>query len=513
MVKEGAYAVMAAYVVENTFPPKTAEDVYRIVVSLNLLNAFVKLPGGKTLTSYSYIKGMAACLFLWVLYHPIADVHIYWDDEEQIAYFRVLSRQFSFHYVPLVRWYGDAMRQAELMEQQWDGKRLQLIALELFCDAIPDVPQIDAATRTSLLRLMVGFGLRKLKQRVKNMTGVKLMTRNQCAKRRRRIADIYYYSRQQETVRNEHVCCCDKWECLHHALTFNLRKGESFELRRKGDSWRMKSVCYMGDNYRAFIDMLVGEKPLVYRKPERLLKVGAHYYIRRHDWAWKRMNYGRFLLVRAHYNNLLLDGKLYNLCVTYGIARYLAFVYPKLRFVNILNYTRFKVHRRIYTYRDIVRVPLHSKSRTLKVWMVIDRENVLRNYDVGSLPMELLHDYAIAEDYNDFFRKEYKNDSVGLIAYSRFHLLQPVYARIDIYGHYARVMDHSNKWAVYSLMQEEFETDFVFDSIWYDSRGYIIWGRKNTTLVKIHELPIQHSMLVCADCSKDSESAVNASPE
>ena len=43
MVKEGAYAVMAAYVVENTFPPKTAEDVYRIVVSLNLLNAVLQL--------------------------------------------------------------------------------------------------------------------------------------------------------------------------------------------------------------------------------------------------------------------------------------------------------------------------------------------------------------------------------------------------------------------------------------------------------------------------------------
>lgn len=49
--------LLAADVVENKFPPKNLEDVMSLVASLNLLNAAVKMPIGKRVTTYGYIKG------------------------------------------------------------------------------------------------------------------------------------------------------------------------------------------------------------------------------------------------------------------------------------------------------------------------------------------------------------------------------------------------------------------------------------------------------------------------
>ena len=97
--------LLAADVVEYRFPPKNREDVMTLVASLNLLNAAIKKPIGKEVTTYRYIKGHVAILFLWLLYHPIEGVDIYYDKEERIAYFKVPDYQFSFHQVPFMRFY------------------------------------------------------------------------------------------------------------------------------------------------------------------------------------------------------------------------------------------------------------------------------------------------------------------------------------------------------------------------------------------------------------------------
>lgn len=76
----------------------------------------------------------------------------------------------------------------------------------------------------------------------------------------------------------------------------------------------------------------------------------------------------------------------------------------------------------------------------------------------------------------------------GLYAYSRFHLLPCIYRNITIHGHFARVMNTDKKIAIYALMQERFITDFVYDSIWYDSTNYRLMGRSGSQLSVIHDL-------------------------
>jgi len=495
MATQGDYAVSAASVIETLFPPKNQTSVYHIVVSLNLLNAVVKQEKGREVTGYAYIKGMVACLFLWLLYHPMEGVQIYWDEKDQITYFRVNGCQFSFHYVPLLYRFAKEMDKAGLKVQQWDGRRLQTVAVELFHDAVGGLPDLDEYTRQALVERMVGFGRTQLKERVHAIGGVRLDLRKLRKECRQRISNADGHLRATQPTDYWSSMKGDKWHCLQLALKFNAQHMGNFELRRYGDTWKAKVAYYTGSNYGSVTESLIGNKPYAFPKPERFLEKGQYYYVRRHDWAWKKMTYGRFLLLKAHYNFLKLGDRYFNLCVTYGIARYLALAYPQLRFINILNYTRFKVRRHIYTYRDLQCVPLRSKARTLKVWMVVDRYHVLRHFDIEDLPATLFAEYEASEDYCSFFQREYGVGGVGLLAYNRFHLLPTVYVRIVIRGHYAWVMNRLRKWAVYSLFKEQFETDFVYDSIWYDSQYFAILGRRNNTVEWIHKLPVMRNLI------------------
>ena len=97
------HAVWAGVVIERNFPPVTAHDTLRVLASLNLLNAYVKLPNGSDVVSYAYIKGMASCLLIRLLWVPIDEVSYYYDYRCRITYFRALGVQFSFHFIPLYK--------------------------------------------------------------------------------------------------------------------------------------------------------------------------------------------------------------------------------------------------------------------------------------------------------------------------------------------------------------------------------------------------------------------------
>ena len=272
------------------------------------------------------------------------------------------------------------------------------------------------------------------------------------------------------------------------ALKFNGWWEQEFALSRMGDRHIYNIVAYTGGNYSQLVHTIVGRRPLRYIRPEKLMKKGWHYFLRRSNWAWVHMTYTRYLILVAHYNYLRWHGRLYNLCITYGLARYLAAAYPQLRFLNVLNFTRFKVHRRVYTAKDLQRLGLNSKSRKLKVWMVIDPLLLLGNLDIESLPQKLLAEYRDAADYYTFFRIVRVHGKVGLLAYEHFHLLPAIYQEIVICGHYAHVMNDEGKWAVYSLMEEEFETDFIFSAIFFDPSLYIVVGHMEGEEIILHDM-------------------------
>lgn len=521
MTSQGDYAVMAAAVVEQAFPPVTVNDIHRIVAALNLLNAIVKLPDGRELTSYHYIKGMVACLFIWLLYHPQEGVLIDWDEQEDITYINVDGIQYSFHYVPLLRYYVKHRNRVGLTRQLWDGQQRQLIAVQLFKEAVGgSLPQVREEESRKLLRLMRNYNTRKIVRRINGLEGVEVYIRESPPqppvrektvpsvqkRRRHRIKQLKqlrifverhlphpnlpttkYGAWKQQVLAWKDTKCQHLYN-LTLALKFNGWWEEEFELSRKGDNHVCRVVCYTGKNYGHLVSALVHGRPLYYIRPERLMHPGWRYFIRRTNWAWCHMTYTHYLLMQGHYNYLTVDGQCHSLCITYGLARYLAKAFPQLRFINVLNFTRFRVHRRVYSYKDLQCVPLHSKSRQLKVWMVVDPLLLLGDLDVTSLPKKLITEYKEAEDYDQFFQIEHCKGKMGLVAYSRYHLLPTIYKDIFIYGHYAHVLNDEGKWAIYSLLEEAFLTDFLYDRIYYDPYLYIVVGCKGEEKNIIHDM-------------------------
>lgn len=516
---------MAAAVVEQLFPPSTTNEVAQIVTALNLLNAIVKLEAGKQFTSYNYIKGMVSCLFVWLLYHPIEDVEMYWDEAENVTYIRVDGVQYSFHRVPIVRYYVGLCKGEGLTVIEWDGVQRQAVAAELFRSAVGTLPEVTAEDGDALILKMRYCTVRKIIQRINGLDGVtpyiKLSPpptdtpstdmktsgkKSPPPRRQSRVGRIRklrkfverHLSNPNLTIREygQWKQQAEQWRhtdkdhlfCLTLSLKFNGWWEQQFEISRKGDFHVYRVMAYTGDNYGSVVKTLMGKRPLTYIRPEKLMRRGWHYFISRTNWSWIHMTYTRYLLMMGHNSNLNLDGSTYNLCITYGLARYLASAYPQLRFINVLNFTRFKVHRRVYSAKDLQKVGLHSKSRTLKVWMVVDPMLLLGDLDVEGLPQGLIAEYRQAPDYADFFTKVYHRGRVGLVAYSHFHLLPTIYREITINGHYAHVLNDKGKWAIYSLIEEAFETEFIFDAIYFDPYLFLVVGCKGAERIILHDM-------------------------
>lgn len=510
------YAVVACAVVERLFPPKTIHEVRCIATALNLLNAIVKLQEGKLLTSYHYIKGMVACLFTWQLYHPTEGVELDWDAAEDVTYVCVGGLQLSFHHVPLVRNYVLLRRGKGLTAQQWDGVQRQTIAVALFQQAVGEpLPVVDEDEANQLVSKMLRCNVHKIIEIINGLEGVPSIILNTLPppsatppvpprrQRQRLMRRLSTFVERHLPSPNHPVGQYGAWKQasarwrdtaqdhlfrLSLALKWNGWWESEFQLARMGDSHIYNVVAYTGSNYSHLISNIVGRRPLRYIRPEWRMKKGWHYFLRRSNWAWVHMTYTRYLLLTGHYNYLKQDGRFYNRCITYRLARYLAVAYPQLRFINVLNYTRFKVRRRVYSACDLKRIGLHSKSRQLKVWMVIDPLLLLGDLDIEHLPQELIEEYRETDDYYTFFRKVSRHGRVGLLAYERFHLLPAVYRRINISGHFAHVMNDEGKWAVYSLLEEAFMTDFIFDAIYFDPYLYTIVGCRGHVRVIIHDM-------------------------
>ena len=451
-------AVLAGVVVETLYPPATAMDALHVLVALNLLNAYVKQPDGTDTVTYTYIKGMAASLFARLLESPIDGVSVYLDRTDHVAYFKALGVQISFHYVPLYRELTDHLPEACCHPQNWEGRQLQKVAVQLFRRFCPDGLPVNADLLTTVRHRMLHYNRPTLQIADKPTDST-----SPCAipKHRRRIAPPF---------------CEDKEASLQMAFVFNIWQQSKFTLWRRKDNRLLNVNRYNGTNYHRLIDFLVGSLPRVYRRSQTTMECKKLYHVSPQKLI-RCISPSYHMLTLTRNNYLLIGKRFYNLCFTSGIARYLAVLYPRLRFVCTLNYNRLSATRRYFGLTDLYRVPIQSRSRYLKVWMAYDPRFLLRNFDPTTLPQPLIDDYMEAEDYYKEFEIIRNHLGLkGIYAYRHYHLLPPVYPEIRIRNYHAYVLNDQGLWAIYALCEECFRTDFIFERIWYDSDNGAIVG-------------------------------------
>jgi len=443
-------AIAAGAVAERLFPPADAHATACVLVALNLLNAFVKQPGGRLLVSYGYIKGMAARVMYEVLRRNIDGVSVYWDADEQIGYFRVEGVQISFHYIQLFPELVDLMASSRLQPQQWEGMQLQRIAYELFALFCPDSEHVSDEEEQQLTDLMANY--RQPEAPGHHATSWQLNA-----------MPIFFE---------------DKRYSLQMALRFSIWGSDMFMLWRRRDERPMPVVRYTGNNYSLMVNRLIRPGERIWRRPAYTLQVGQLYYVTPKK-RLRALAPSRYILSMTQNGYLLTSHGYCNLCITYGMARFLTVLYPRLKFVCTLDYNRLLDQHQYYSLNDLYMVPLTSDTRWLKVWMAIDTGGLLEDFDpFESMPSWLIDDYMQAEDhYDDYQVFTAKDGRKGLMAYRRLVLLEPVYADIRVHSFHAHVKGDNGLWAIYALLEEHFRSDFVYSRIWYDVRRGAIMGR------------------------------------
>lgn len=439
----------------------------RLLVCLNLLNAFVKLPEGPEVVSYAFIKGYAGKLFQHITTHGERYEHIavFYDSKGDIAYFRIAGIQVSFHHII----FEDGFRSHYLLTthraQQWDGLRLQSIAEELFDLVCSDLIEHEAAEIPEEIREKF-FCLperQPIAPRVFRPT-----------KSRARWPDVRGWSFGVQT--------------LQHALRFNVWHCHRFTLYRREGNKRTRVIRFDGRNAKPLNAYLREHAPWIAARHAGTLMVGRHYHVspQLHVRVVTPSMYHR-LLAQNHYR--LRGGVCRNLCITYGIALYLAERFPNLRFINTLNCNRERVRTVFYNHARLLRVPPDSPRRKLKIWLPIDKQWQLRRFCAKELPTHLIEEYLAAPEDVPDFRIVRTEEGVGLKAYERFHLLPCVFTKIRLHHNFAYVERPDGKHAVYALREETFRTDFIFDSFHYDSTHFTGFGSvngKDTVLFRLH---------------------------
>ena len=392
--------LLAADVVEYRFPPKNREDVMTLVASLNLLNAAVKMPIGKEVTSYRYIKGHVAVLFVWLFLHPIEGVDIYYDNEEGIAYFNVPGYQFSFHRVPFMTLFLSHFR--KLVPQQWNGLQLQPIAVEVFQSISNQKMMLSKYSCDELVNIMRSCSLKDIKSKLSDISGFDFMiSQGKTGK------NMNTNNKILDKIEYPYKISGDKIRCLCLALRFNGFNYMEYEHYRTGDPYGIIVVYYNGFNYGRMMHLFYGKKT---RKmfPENKLEVGKHYYLDRSNMQLKALTFEQHCVFRTKYPNLIFYNQCFTLCITYNIAVYISKFFPDLRFINLLNYNDCDVDKQIYTADSLEHEPQDSRARHEKVWIVIDENNSLKRCNVYAIPIELFEEY---KNMPDFTSKDKVTDS------------------------------------------------------------------------------------------------------
>ncbi|MBQ8487408.1 MAG: hypothetical protein IJ533_10225 [Prevotella sp.] len=442
----------AANTVEHLFPPHSTDDAFKILAALNLLNAAVKMPWGAQMVTYAYIKGYAACMFTVQAYRQLPDLFIYWDKDDDVAYFRVYGIQISFHHVTRFAHFAEVLPIVNHMEQKWDGLRLQLIATELFLMANPTTCPCCTAEEEDLSHIMLNF-------KQPDLTPI---------------------------IEKYHKSYADGYATLRLVLNFNIWHSDLFVLYRRKDNHDFPVMRFTGQNYKELMTFLTEENPKVPLRNKKHLHPGCLYYVSP-QMRICCLPVSRYILCLTQNSYLRVGHSIYNLCLSYSMARYLAMLFPTLLFVNTLEYNRIKTEQKYYALKDIATEPLDSEARRLKVWIAIDIRGQLQHFDPSTLPGWLINDYVNTPPYYQEFEKTIQAGRYGILAYRKHHLLPPVYKNIYITNYHARVTRDDDKMAIYSLHAEQFISPFVYDRIWYDSDHCVILGLVDGEITVVYQ--------------------------
>ncbi len=373
--------LLAADVIENRFPPKNLEDVMSLLASLNLLNAAVKMPIGKGVTTYSYIKGHVGLLFIWLLDHPVEGVDIYYDNEESLTYFKVPGYQFSFHQVPLLAFY--IPRLTQLKPQKWDGLKLQPIAVEVFQSISNQKEMLSNYSNDELVYKMCSFTRTNMRSILLEINGTELLI---C--RKGSFKSLNKKFRIEEKIAFPYKISEDKERCLYLALKFNGFNYMEYEHYRIEDPYSIIVVYYDGSNYERMMHLFYGRKTRM-MLPESELKKGTHYYMDKSNRKLKALTFEQHCIFRIKYPYLIFHNRCFSLCISYNIAVYISKFFPDIRFVNLLNCNNIEVDIQIYTADLLEREPQDSRARYVKAWIVIDEHYGLKRCNYFAIPKEL----------------------------------------------------------------------------------------------------------------------------
>lgn len=380
--------LLAADVVENKFPPKTLEDVMSLVASLNLLNAAVKMPIGKGVTTYGYIKGHVGLLFVWLLVHPIEGVDIYHSRKENVTYFKVPGYQFSFHQVPFLSFYKSKFSQ--LKPQKWDGLQLQPIAVEVFQSISNQKEMLSKYSNDELINKMHSFSKNGIRSKLSEISDCDLLRTKKIPPQTP--MHMNRNSKIQDTIKYPYKITRDKERSLYLALTFNGFNYMEYEHCRLNDPYCVVVVYYDGKNYERMMHLFYGQETNM-MFPENKLEVGKHYYLDSNDKQLKALTFEQHCIFRIKYPNLIFYNRCFTLCISYNLAVYISKFFLDLRFVNLLNYDNRGTENLIYTPDLLEHEPQDSRARYEKVWIVIDEKFSLRKCKLCAIPRELIEEY------------------------------------------------------------------------------------------------------------------------
>lgn len=110
----------------------TLDDYFQCFSALNLLNAAIKTKKWKQLLTYSFIKGYATRLWTHCIYHPIKGLDYYYNDDENVLYFKIYGVVFSYHNVTQNSKAQLFSKASEHIPIEWPGIRLQKFPVELW---------------------------------------------------------------------------------------------------------------------------------------------------------------------------------------------------------------------------------------------------------------------------------------------------------------------------------------------------------------------------------------------
>lgn len=293
--------------------------------------------------------------------------------------------------------------------------------------------------------------------------------------------DEYYQKLKQLKERMEfHE---DHRYSLKMALTFSFSSASKFELYRRKDDRYFRFIHYNGRNYDDLCEFLQDNDERINIPPRRMLCAGTIYNINGY-YKFVSIPNGVLNAVIASNSYLVRKGLFANLMFNYDIAVYLLANYEHIELYSSVEVNNPKVKSKKYTtVKELESIPKDSWLRTHKVWYMIHKN---QNIDIESFPQELIRSYQYAEDFYKEFDIVRKNGLCGIKAYRNEDCLEPIYKAIQLDNYRAYVQGEQNLWAIYSLANRRFKTDFIFNEIHVNQKEGLITATKGEEHVVLY---------------------------